>query len=57
MIIKLHGQEFTVYGFPIIEEGYYRAIATDERGNVVVLMWRVGKDPVKGNVILTRVDK
>ena len=57
MIIELYGQEFTVYGYPVIENGYNKAIATDHLGNVVVLMWAVGKEPTKGNVILTRVEK
>lgn len=57
MIIKLYGQEFTVYGYPVIENGYNRAIATDQLGNVVVLLWAVGKEPIEGNVILTKVEK
>ena len=56
MIIELHGQKFEVYGYPVIENGYNRAIATDQQGNVVVLLWAVGKKPVKGNVILTRIE-
>lgn len=55
MIIELYGQKFKVYGFPVIENGYNRAIASDQQGNVVVLMWAVGKEPTKENVILTRL--
>lgn len=56
MIIELYGQKFEVYGYPVIENGYNRAIATDQLGNVVMLMWAVGKEPVMGNVILIRLE-
>lgn len=56
MIIELYGGSFEVWGYPVIEDNVTRAYATDEDGDVVVLLWPAGEESVNGNVQLIRVE-
>jgi|GEM_PF-3604268 len=52
MIIKLHGREFKVHGFRIIEGNSTYVFATDEEHNIYRLSWTTGDEPNNHNTII-----
>jgi len=57
MIIELYKQKFEVRGFPVIEGNTTKAYAVDKEGNIFLLLWPAGKEPIQGIVQLVKLGK
>ena len=49
MVITLHGRDFIVHGYRVIEGPFTYVYATDEDQNVYKLTWKTGNEPNNKN--------
>ncbi|MCR8656907.1 hypothetical protein NV377_06245 [Paenibacillus sp. T3-5-0-4] len=52
VVITLHGRDFKIHGYRVIEGEYTYVFATDEEHNIYKLTWSTGNEPNNHNTII-----